>query len=149
MSENLPILFLSAVAAVSAAAWLAHLLPRRRRESALRRLAAQRGMGYARQDLFNLAGRFAGRLPLAGASDVRILDLIYGTDASRHRCIFTAEYTLHGDLFPVRKARAAMFCEPREAEAPACPPLTLGQADAPLVEQYRELQNRQEMPAPG
>ena len=132
-----PALFLYAMIAVSAAAWLAHVLVCRAREKSLRQLAAQWQMSYVRGDLFNLARRLRGHFPVEGIHDLRVVDLIYGSEGERHRCIFTAEYTCVGQPQPRRRARVACVWEAREAESGGRITPQLAPADLGLLEQYR------------
>jgi hypothetical protein len=135
-----PVSFLALLAAITAAAWAAGAGLRHRRRNALRRLAAEWQMRYVQEDLFNLAGRIAPAFPIPDVSDVRVVDLIYGSQQDRHRYVFTAEYTLGREDRYRRDCRAATFCEPKEPGAGQCStPLVMAPGELPIVDQYEHL----------
>jgi hypothetical protein len=135
-----PILLLVVMAGITAIAWAIHELLRTRHRNHLRLLARQWQMHYAPHDHFNIAGRIAEDFPVPGAADLRVLDLIYASDA-RHYCyIFTAEYTIGVIETQRRQSRVMSFCEAKEAHDPQqATTLSLGQMRLSLLEQYRQL----------
>lgn len=138
-----PVLFLSLLIALTGAVGGLHLIIRHRQKGELRRLANEWQMRYTEADLFNLGLRIAGQFPVVGASDLRVLDLIYGSEGSRHRYLFTAEFTTGvGDQYR-RQRRAMTFCDPVETGSAQGPsPLLFGPAELAIVEQYRQLRQR-------
>ena len=101
-----PIALLLALVGLTALAAGVSELARRRRSSAVAAVAARWQMRYLADDRFELAPRVAQGLPVAGAADVTLRDLIYGEDAGAEvasfvgapatcmRYFFTVEYTL-------------------------------------------------------
>src|SRR5947209_15588011 len=89
----LPLTFLAAMLMATLAAFVRHLLVRRRVARRLSRLAGQWGMHYAADDRFRLTPRVAERFSVPGASDFVVLDLIYAQERERYRYLFTVEYT--------------------------------------------------------
>lgn len=113
---------------------------RRSRERRIRALAREWDMQYSRRDVFNLASRVASRLPVPGAADVRVRDLIYGVEHGGHRCIFSAEYTAGVVRSKTRRQCVLSVLEARGCSASE--PWTSFQIAAeelPLDEQYRSL----------
>src|SRR4051812_8609671 len=88
-----PLLLLGLLLGASGLAHLVSVLGRQRRRSQLRNLAREWRMQYSPGDVFQLAGRVAPELPVLGAADVRVHDVIYGSEPDGYRCIFSAEYT--------------------------------------------------------
>jgi hypothetical protein len=95
-------------------------------------------MNYSPRDQLKLGSRIASQFPVPGAANLRVTDLIYGTERARHRYVFTAEFTVGVVHRKRRIVRAAAFVEAREASEDAGE-LTLAPADLPLAEQYRRL----------
>ena len=130
---------------------------RRRRE--LAELARQWGMQYSPRDVFNLSARVAAHLPVTGAADVQISDLIYGTDSGGgHRCVFCAEYT--AGIVRSKSRRCCVACvvellhpgtsgdSTTALDAPPAPAglkhapsslLQIAASDLSVLEQYRSL----------
>jgi len=112
----------------------------RRRARALRALASLWRMNYHPADQLRIAGKVLSRLPVPGAANVRVMDLIYGSDRDRYRYVFSLEYTI-GVIGPKRRiVRVATFSEPRgRGEQPAghSALVTLAPAKGSLVDQYR------------
>jgi hypothetical protein len=133
-----PILFLALMVAVTALAWAVHRIVRSKRRSALRQLAAQWQMSYVPCDVFNLAGRIASCLPVPGAAELCVVDLIYGLRGQRRHYVFTAEYTLDGAAGNRRECRAMSVSEAQDATGP-CASLDVAPEHLPIVEQYQSL----------
>jgi hypothetical protein len=101
-----PLALLLALLALTALAVGISELARRRQSLAVAAVAARWQMRYLADDRFELAPRVAQGLPVAGAADVAVRDLIYGEDAGAGgasfvgapatslRYFFTVEYTL-------------------------------------------------------
>ena len=115
-------------------------LSRARRKRELWRLAAQWGMTYTSKDRLRIGQKVAARIPVAGAADVYVLDVIYGTADGAYRYIFTTEYTIGAVRGRHRCVRVAALVEPRERDGSDAPiTVTLAPAGLSLVEQYRRL----------
>ncbi len=112
---------------------------RRRSATSYRRLAVAHDMHYSPGDPLRLTPRVAAALPVPGAAAVRVIDLLYRTDAAGHHYVFTAEYTVGVVNVKHRVRRAAAFDEPRDAAATATPTVRLAAEGQPLVEQYASL----------
>ena len=136
-----PLVLLAALVLTTAVAVFVDRGRRRTAAAAYRRLAVAHEMHYSRGDPLRLTPRVAAALPVPGAAAVRVIDLLYRTDAAGHRYVFTAEYTVGVVATKRRVRRAAAFDEPRGAVAPV-PVIRLADPGAPLTEQYRELLGR-------
>lgn len=137
----MPSLYLLAgVVALTLMAAGVELFRRSRVHSSLQELATIRRMHFSPYDPLRLTARVAANLPIPGAAYVRVIDLMYGTDGSVHRYVFTAEYTVGVVRSKKRVRRAATFTEPRDRSA-AMPtsPIRLASADLTLLEQYESL----------
>ena len=99
----------------------------------------QWGMHYNAGDQLRLATKVLPRLPVPGAANVRVMDLMYGSDRDRYRYVFSVEYTV-GVVGPKRRViRVASLSEPRERGNPGMVSLTLAPEDGSLLDQYRSL----------
>jgi hypothetical protein len=117
----------------------------RRRQQSLEGLARQWKMHYSPHDVFNLAPRIASRLPMPGAADVRVCDLIYGNEKAGHRYIFSAYFTLGVVRSKSRKHLVATLLEPRDRnDATIWTSLRFAPADLPLLEQYEAMKKNAE-----
>ena len=131
---------LAAALAVTAVAYAADLAVRRRAGEGLRRLAAEWRMNFTLADRLRLTAKVARHFPLPGAANLRVSNVIYGTDKDRHHYVFTAEYTLGLVRGKRRLARAGAFSEPRDRErGPGPTSVQLAPAGLSLLEQYRHL----------
>ncbi len=160
------LLFFLSIVVTLVAVIVSHLL-RRRERKVLYALAREWGMHYSAYDVFNLAPRVAAHLPVIGASDVLVRDLIYGMQpAGGHRYIFCAEYT--AGVVRSKNRRRCVACVIENAicsratsdEAAAAPTagagagtkgsllLQVASADLPFLEQYRSLSPRGTKPNP-
>ena len=111
----------------------------RRRGRALRALAAEWRMHYNAGDQLRLATKVLPRLPVPGAANVRVMDLIYGSDRDRYRYVFSVEYTV-GVVGPKRRVvRVASLSEPRERGHAGPVSLTIAPEDGSMVDQYCSL----------
>ena len=141
-----PSVVLGALSALTGLAVLLDALARRRRTRELRALAAELRMNYSPRDVLRLAPRVAGRLPLPGAADVLVRDVIYRTEGDRYRYIFTAEYTFGAVRRKSRVLRVATFTEPRDRTDGDAIAVTLAPSELSLQEQYRTLAQTDEVP---
>ncbi len=138
-----PAFFLSLMAGLTALVMGVHALRRRSRKSALRLLAQQHQMRFAQRDLFRLARRFEQQLPIAGAFDLRVADLIYGRRDARHLCVFTVEYTLADAIHGRRRAGVFCLSETSEhASMTSIAGLITADAELPIAAQYGQLLDR-------
>jgi hypothetical protein len=132
------LLLLSCVLLTAAAAVL-DVLSHRHRGRALRALAAQWRMNYHPADQLRLASKVLPRLPVPGAANVRVMDLIYGSDRDRYRYVFSVEYTI-GVVGPKRRVvRVATLSEPRERGGSGPITLRLAPDEGSIIDQYRSL----------
>ena len=134
-----PLLLLALLLALTLMAWAGHALIEQRRIRALRELAGRWQMRFVREDLFQLGRRLGGQVPVPGAADVRVLDVIYGAEGSAHRYVFTLEYTLGAVGRHRREARAATFQDSSDPAADHAQDIKLADAGLPLVKQYESL----------
>jgi hypothetical protein len=138
--EQNPAICLAALIAFTALAAIIQTASRHRLVKSLRELAGQWRMTYSAHDRFGVATRIAHRLPLPGAADVFVTDVIYGSREGKYRYIFTAEYTVGVIWGKQRHVRVAAFTEPRDRHPSDTPGTLVLAADGlPLVEQYRSL----------
>jgi len=138
-----PEYFLLLLIAVTLAAWLAHVVNRNRHQRRLRRLAAEWRMHYSPGDRFRLADRVAEKLPIPGAADVRVVDLIYGNEPAGYRYIFSAEFTRGVVRWKTRVRRVVSFSEPKDrTDANGWSALMLGDEQLPVVRQYEKLHSQ-------
>jgi hypothetical protein len=111
-----------------------------RRRRALRALATSWRMNFNAGDQLRLAARVAHYIPICGAANVTVGDVIYGIDGEYYRYIFTAEYTLGVLRTKKRYLRVASFAEPRDRRHSGEPePVRLGTESLTILEQYAEL----------
>ncbi|MGA3067819.1 MAG: hypothetical protein ABSF29_13330 [Tepidisphaeraceae bacterium] len=137
MSPPIFLIFLISLTVVAAIAQLKAVRLRRKR---LRRLAGQYQMHYAPADRLKLAERIAGKLPMLGAADVRVMDLIFRTEGHRHRYLFTVEFGVGVIRGKRRRHRVAGFDEPvHRSSHPPVPyelTLTLAPESLRLIDAY-------------
>lgn len=123
--------------ALSALAVFIDRASRRRRKRALRKLANQWQMTYSAGDQLRVAAKLIGKLPVPGAADVHVTDVIYGGQGETYRYLFTAEYTTGAVRGKRRQVRVGTFTEPRVSKGDsAAGAVTFAPEDLGLVEQY-------------
>lgn len=144
---GLPIL-LAATSGITAAAWIAHRIARHAHKQRLRALAAAARMSYAERDLFGIAQRIAAAPPLAGAGDIAVGDLIFGSEDDGHRYVFTVCCTRDDGCGETRQRFVAGFFE-TAGRRDAAVELLCAEAGLPLPEQYHGLLGRNVAPAGG
>jgi hypothetical protein len=137
-----PLVLLALLVATTLVAVLVDRGRRRAVAKALRRLAVTHKMHYSPGDPLRVTPRVAAAVPVPGAAAVRVIDLMYRTDAAGHHYVFTAEYTVGVVTTKRRVRRAAAFDEPRGATG-AATGVRLAAEDLALIEQYESL-----LPAP-
>jgi hypothetical protein len=135
-----PLLFLGVVISVTALASLVNTILRRRWREQLLKLAGESKMAYSHHDRFNLSDRVAQHFPIPGVASLRVIDLLYASEAGGYRYVFSAEYTNGVIRSKHRKLRAATFYEsPAVSDAVVWSTLTLAPAELPLFDQYKKL----------
>jgi hypothetical protein len=128
----------SLTAGLTCGAAIVQRIIERRRHRRLRHLASQWRMNFNAGDQLRLASRVSHFLPIPGAANVTVGDVIYGIDGEFYRYVFTAEYTLGILQTKRRHVRVACFAEPRERGGPRpTEQLLLAAPQLPLLEQYR------------
>src|SRR5688500_15740566 len=88
-----PLLLLASLLALTALALVVRKILRPAIKRRLRRFANDWKMRYVERDLFHLAPRIATVIPVPGAADLRVIDVLYASEGDTHRYLFTAEYT--------------------------------------------------------
>jgi hypothetical protein len=141
-----PLLFLGVLILITLVAFISHRIVRSRHKRRVRAIAAEWGMRYAQADLFRLASRVVGRLPVPGAADIRVLDVVYATQGECFRYVFTVEYTRGVTDYHRREARAVTFVEPREGTRQPPEQVVCAPGDLPLIQQYRHLRSQWSAP---
>ena len=97
-------------------------------------------MTYSSRDRLRIAWKVADRIPIPGAADVSIFDVIYGSDGRKYRYIFTAEFTVGVVRAKHRHVRVAAFSESRERRGPQIPDrVVLAPEGGSILEQYQKL----------
>src|SRR5688500_16316624 len=128
--------------AITAAAAVWDFARHRRNSRLLRQLAGEWRMNYSPADPLRLTDKVAGHFPVPGAANVRVTDVIYGSEKDRYRYVFSVEYTTGVVRTKHRHVRVATFSEPRDRDRSRVAPLvnvTLAPAGGGLVDQYRRL----------
>jgi hypothetical protein len=139
-----PIRFVAILIAITAIARLAYVIRRQRQRRALQGLARRWQMHYSPHDRFEIADRIAERFPLPGAAEVRVVDLIYGTESTGagefYRYLFSAEYTVGVTRRKHRQRRVVTFREPKgRTTAADWSPLVFAAPAEDLLAQYEAL----------
>jgi hypothetical protein len=128
-----PTLFLAILIAFTLLLLIAQLVLDRTRHRKLISLAREWRMHFAPDDRFNLAARVAEKLSLPGAADVRIADLIYGSEEGTRRYVFSAHYTRGVVRWKHREKCVASLRENKDQWSP----LNVAPGELSVVEQYR------------
>jgi hypothetical protein len=136
-----PLDFLALLLTLTLGAMIWQQLSVRKDRSALLELAREWGMHYSPGDRLNLAAGLAARLPVAGASNVRVSDLLYGLDEGYYRYVFRVDYTMGVVRSKHRYTSIAAYRDPRAAKASGAAPLKIAPGDLPIIEQYRFLKD--------
>src|SRR4051794_5508237 len=128
--------------AVTLFAYAAELVRRRWHRRALRRLAAEWGMTFSQADTLRLTPKVARHFPIPGAANLRVANVIYGSDPDRYRYVFTAEYTVGVVNAKRRNVRVGAFTEPRDRARggpDVAEKVVLAPVELSFLEQYRHL----------
>jgi hypothetical protein len=133
-----PILLMLVVCAVTAAAAAGSALRRKARSARLAALATTWNMRFTSQDRFQLTARVAARLPMPGAADVVVRDLIYRQEGAGFRYLFTVEYTTGVLRTKRRRIGAGMVVETGQG-GEVFSDVTLAPTNLDLREQYEWL----------
>jgi hypothetical protein len=150
-----PLALLLALIGLTAVAAALSEMSRRRRSSAVAAVAAEWHMRYLVEDRFNLAARVAAALPIPGAADVVVRDLIYGEDrptsdelsslghsAPSLRYFFTVEYTVGVVRGKRRQVAVGTLTESRTGTVgEGYSKVTLAPAGLGVIDQYQHLKN--------
>jgi hypothetical protein len=135
-----PLYFLALALLLTATALTVDYLLRRRVRRQLQQLAAELKMAYSHSDRFGLADRVAEHFPIPGAAALRVIDLLYSSDAQSYRYLFSAEYTSGVIRSKRRMLRAVMLREPKGRSDPTVwSNMRLAPENLSLIEQYRHL----------
>jgi hypothetical protein len=135
-----PLLFLVLTLLITAAAVTLDFLSRRRLRCQLQALATELKMAYSHHDRFALADRVAEHFPIPGAAAVRVIDLLYSSDAGSYRYLFSAEYTCGVIRSKRRMLRAVTLREPKGRGDPSIwSNMQLAPEKLSLIDQYRHL----------
>ncbi len=108
----------------------------------LRGLAHEWNMHFAPGDRLRLSQRAVGCLPVPGAADIRVRDLFFRTEESRHEYLFTIDYTVGVIRGKVGRSCVAGFQEPvsRGNRGNLSPPdLIVAPRNLPLYDAYRHV----------
>jgi len=139
-----PLRFLAVLVALTAIARLVYVLQRQRQRRALQDLARRWNMHYSPHDRFQLADKVAERFPLPGAAELRVVDLVYGTEGDFYRYLFSAEYTVGVTRRKHRQRRVVTFREPKgRTTAADWSELILAEPGKAVMEQYESLREAQ------
>jgi hypothetical protein len=130
-------MFLAILVIATLTLWIAQFVLDRARHRRLIALAREWRMHFAPDDRFNLAPHVAERLSLPGAADVRIVDLIYGSEHGTRRYVFSAHYTRGVVRWKGRTKCVASLSENKEKWSA----LTVAPKELSLVEQYQKVGN--------
>ena len=134
-----PGLLLLACVLLTALAGAVDVTAHRRRSRVLRAIASQWRMNYHPADQLRLTPKVLPHLPIPGAANVRVMDLIYGSERDRYRYVFSVEFTI-GVSGPKRRVvRVASLSEPRERGGAGAVSVVLAPAEGSLADQYRYL----------
>jgi len=121
-------------------AWFLDRAVTRNRSERMRALALKFHMRYVPVDRFHIAPRIAIDIPVPGAADVRVRDLMYRTDDTAYTYVFSVEYAT-GTIDGVR--RNCVVARAVEPAGRSCDRFTgVRFSDTPkrsLTEQYEAL----------
>jgi hypothetical protein len=84
-----PWFVLAIIASLLAAVWLFDRLHSRRRRRRLGKLAAEHRWRFNATDRFDLAARIVPHVPVPGAGDIHVRDLMYRLEGDTYRYVFT------------------------------------------------------------
>jgi hypothetical protein len=93
-------------------------------------------MTYSARDSLRITAKISNRLPIPGAADVFVTDVVYGGQGEQYRYVFTTEYTIGVVRGKRRQVRVGMFSEPRDRRAAAPSQVVFAPEGLPVLEQY-------------
>jgi hypothetical protein len=126
--------------AMTCAAALVEKVSKSRRRSHLRELAVRWQMTYSPHDRLRVTPKITHHLPVPGAADLYVTDVIYGVQGGQYRYVFTVEYTIGVVRGKRRQVRVATFCESRNRDCnEPVGSVVFAPEDLSLVEQYEKL----------
>jgi hypothetical protein len=126
--------------ALSCLAALIEAVSRSRRRKLLRLLAASWGMTYSPSDRLRVLPKISSCLPVPGAADIWVRDVIYGGQGDQLQYVFTVEYTTGVIRGKRRQVRVATFSEARGRKSSnAIGPVRFASEDMSILKQYAEL----------
>ena len=135
-----PSFFLAFTLLLTAIAVTVDFLIHRRLRCRLQAMASELKMAYSHSDRFALADRVAEHFPIPGAAALRVIDLLYSSDAGYYRYLFCAEYTRGVIRSKRRMLRAVSLREPKGRTDPTIwANMRLAPENLPLLEQSRHL----------
>ena len=135
-----PLHFLATMLIVTAAAQLAYAVRQRAHRARIYELARDWQMHFSAHDRFDLAARVALCFPVPGVSELRVFDLVYGSEGDSYRYLFSVDYTVGVTHAKHRVRRVVSFREPKGRTTVAdWSPLVLAPAELPTLAQYRAL----------
>ncbi len=141
-----PEYFLIFLAMLTGAAATAQIAATKKRRRSLRGLATQWQMHFVPWDRLRLGERISGKIPVLGAADVRVMDLLFRTEGHRHRYVFTVEYGVGIIRGKRRRKRVAGFDEPvRRGSGSPVPyelELMIAPESMPMLDAYRHVWQR-------
>ncbi|MGD1275834.1 MAG: hypothetical protein ABR964_01260 [Tepidisphaeraceae bacterium] len=133
-----PLHYLILVMFMTAGAAVAQAISTLGHRRGLRRLAGRWQMHFAAADRLRLADRIAEKLPVLGAANVCVMDLLFCTVEDTHQYLFTVEYGVGVVRGKHRRYRVAGFAEPVRRGAPAADfSLTVAPQELPLAAAYQ------------
>lgn len=109
-----PLIFMLLVLALPLAGLLAQRIQSRERRT-IEALARDKQLHFATDDRFKIAPKVAELLPVPGAADVRVYDVMYGKDGERYHFVFSVEWTEGVVRWKRRVLRVASFSEDKSA----------------------------------
>jgi hypothetical protein len=148
ISHELPLLLLLTALLITAIAAGINRGMTRRKRHWLQELARESRMHYSARDVFGLARRVAPRLPVIGAADVRVCDLIYGSDPQSLRYVFSAEYTVGVVHSKSRQRCVVSVVECKQTSDAKWTSVQIAPSELPFPDQYRALLKPAELVKP-
>jgi hypothetical protein len=134
---------------LTAAGWLWQVIAVGRYQTQISQLASQWRMHYSHDDRFRLSDRIAPRLPLSGAANVRVTDLVYGNEDNSYRYLFLVAYTEGVARLKARRRRVATFREPKDhTGVGGWSDFELAPEELTIVEQFKHLHESQKQNEP-
>lgn len=135
-----PLFFLILLIAITGVAAIVARSMRQRGARRIEELARGWNLRFAPEDRFHLSLQVASLIPIPGAADVVVRDIIYRQDSGCYWYLFTVEYTVGVLRTKHGRCAAGVLTESRTCPTgQAYSPVTLGSRDLPLEDQYTAL----------